>query len=103
MKFLHAILAGILCAASLALPGAAFAGPDPSATPVERPVAAALVDEAAAPVARSGTEAEMQRYALREAASPQVQDYAGGEVIVVIGFFGAVILFFCCLVVVVAD
>lgn len=103
MKFLHAILAGILCAASLALPGAAFAGPGPSAVPADRPMIAAPVDDGAAPVARSGTEDEMRRYALREAASPQVQDYAGGEVIVVIGFFGAVILFFCCLVVVVAD
>jgi predicted outer membrane protein len=78
------LLAAALLGAALALPVAA----SPRDEVPDRPAVVAVVD-APAP----GTAVEARDYALREAASPAVQEFAGGEVIIVVGFVGCFFIF----------
>jgi len=87
MKMRSALLGIILGAAALfaAVPGTAFADAR------SNPAAFSAPAEAAPPVsALPGTDAESRDYEHREAESPQVQEFAGGEVI--IGFFVLVLI-----------
>ena len=84
MKFPSVILGGVLCAAML-FSGAcprALAGSGRTADPVS---SSEGVQAPAAP--QSGTDAEAQAYEQREEQSPEVQEFAGGDVVVVGGGF----------------
>lgn len=79
MRFLSTLLAGVLAAGILFLgaPSMAFAnsGDVPSSS-------SAPVNEHKAVVAQPGTDVESQAYEMREQASAEVQDFAGGDVVI---------------------
>ena len=90
MRFLTAALALALGAAVLlgSGPDAAAASGGPTMPTVSAPA------EASTPaVPRQGTDADSRDYALREASSPELQEFEGGEVVIVsIGFFGLLLI-----------
>ena len=79
MRLFKKMLAGVLCAALLfaTAPAAALAGT--GTDPVDRQATEAGPLPAAA---QSGTAAESAEYERREAASPEVLDFRGGEAVV---------------------
>ena len=79
MRFLALLLCGILGAGVASLGGSPRALAD---APASRAPCSAAMDEPIPVAAQPGTDAEAQAYEQREAASPEVQDYAGGEVII---------------------
>jgi len=79
MKFLAAVLGVMLGAGALFM---AFPTPACADVGVSAICSAAPEDVCSTDPALPGTGAEAREYARREAASPEVQDFTGGEVII---------------------
>jgi hypothetical protein len=88
VKLNSALLAGALCAGLLLGGGAAPALADGREAPISR---SAGPDARAPAAAQPGTAAEAREYEKREAESPEVREFSGGEVVVGISF-GVVLL-----------
>lgn len=90
MRLLATCLAAALGAALCLLASpAAVAGDLPGPGP--EPAAAVAVPESGCP-AQPGTGAEEAAYAEREAASPEVQEFSGGVVVVYVSLFGVLVV-----------
>lgn len=88
MKSASTLLAGALCAGLLLAGGASPALSDSRGVPISRSAGA---DARAAVAPAPGTGAEASEYERREAESPEVQEFTGGEVTIGISF-GVVLL-----------
>ena len=79
MRFLSTLLCGVLAAGILFVggPSEALAGSRDVSTPQS-----ASPDASTPVAAQPGTSAEALEYELRESRSPEVQEFAGGEVVI---------------------
>jgi hypothetical protein len=98
MRFLATVLAAVLAGGALLSTGAAGARAD-EAPASDRPEAV-LVDAGDTPFAQPASDAEAREYEMREAASPEVQEFVGGDgsgvivAILLIGFLVFLVLYF---------
>lgn len=100
MKILTAVLGCVLGAGLLFMAGPAAARSD---SPVS-PVSLAAPAEVQSPVStQPGTHAEAQEYERREAESPQVQDFAGGDVVIGVSVGLVVIILIVLIVILLVD
>jgi hypothetical protein len=89
MRFLSALLGVVAVAAVLFVGSPSVARADSPEAPAPCAVAA---DEGAPVVAQAGTDAEARAYEQREATSPDVQDFAGGDVVIGVSILALVVI-----------